>query len=79
MNKEQFNALLPIIIQNLVSLLMEKQKISFENALTALYDSELFEKLSNEEVKFWHFSTQKLFEMRKYEQKTGKTTKVDFV
>lgn len=79
MNKEQFNALLPIIIQDLVSLLMEKQKLGFEEALSTLYDSELFEKLSNEEIKFWHLSTEKLYEMWEYEQKTGKTMNVDFV
>lgn len=79
MNTEQFNAILPNIIQDLVSLMMEKQNLDFENALVALYDSELFEKLSDEETKLWHFSTEKLYEMWEYEQKNGKTMRVDFV
>ncbi|MGA9213650.1 hypothetical protein [Kaistella sp.] len=79
MNKEQFNAIFPNIIQDLVSLLMEKQNLDFENALVVLYDSELFEKLSEEETKFWYFSTEKLYEMWEYEQKTGKTMSVDYL
>lgn len=79
MNDLQFNAILEIKIESLVTLIMEQQGLSFEDALSFLYTSKLFEKLAVEELKLWHLSNLKLFEILNQEHKTGQLVLPDFV
>jgi len=79
MNDKQFNAILEIKIESLVALIMEQQGLSFEDALSFLYTSKLFEKLAIEELKLWHLSFYKLYDILKHEHETGKLLLPDFV
>lgn len=79
MNDLQFNAILEIKIESLVTLIMEQQGLPFEDALSFLYTSKLFEKLAIEELKLWHLSNLKLFEILNQEHKTGQLVLPDFV
>ena len=79
MNREQFNAILPIKIQDFISLIKKEKNLDFDKAISFLYSSILYEKLSDEETKLWHLSTEKLLDMLLIEKKTGKIEYPDFV
>jgi hypothetical protein len=79
MNKEQFNVLLPLKIQDLVSLLIDDRNMNFDEALDYLYTSKIYEQLSDESTKIWHLSSHKLLEILEIEKKTGKVELPDFV
>lgn len=79
MTKPEFNSLLPFKVEDMVSFIMEQKKINFDEALNALYQSELYNCLSREETKLWHLSTAKLCEMLAEEQDTGHFQYPDFV
>ena len=70
MNKKEFTALLPIKIQDLISLISEKERLSFIDSLHYLYESRLYRHLSKEESKIWHLSTLKLYLMLRKEKIT---------
>ncbi len=78
MDIKQFNAIIPFIVQDLVSLIIEKQNIDFEKALDVLYNSKLYENLIAEETKNWHLSSEKLYEMLNFEMQTGKEMTVEY-
>ena len=48
-------------------------------AIDYLYSSELYEYLSNEETKFWHFSPSKLFDLLEEEKQNNFFEIPDFV
>lgn len=72
MDKDRFNAILPIIIGDLVKKIAIELNISDKDAITKLYLSHLYELLEKEQTKFWQYSTEKLFEMFSQEVKSGK-------
>ncbi|HAH54753.1 MAG TPA: hypothetical protein DCM02_05555 [Flavobacterium sp.] len=67
MNKEAFEALLIIKLQDLLSLIKEK-KSSFRESLHWLYNSRVYDGLKNEELKMWQMSTHLLYEMLENEK-----------
>ena len=71
MTQEQFAAIMPYIGTDLVSLIVEKQNISEEEAIKKLYSSKLYEALEDEETKVWHYSTHMLYELFEQEEKNG--------
>lgn len=71
MGQEQFAAIMPYIGTDLVSLIVEKQNISEEEAIKKLYSSKLYEALEDEETKVWHYSTHMLYELFEQEEKNG--------
>lgn len=79
MEKDKFDAILPLKIQDLISLIMKSKNLDFEDALNYLYQSELYTVLSDEETKLWHLSSEKLFEILEIEKKTKKIIFPDFV
>lgn len=79
MEKNKFDAIFPLKIQSLISLIMENKSLNFDDALNLLYQSELYSVLSNEETKLWHLSTEKLFEILDTEAKTKILVLPDFV
>jgi len=79
MNINEFEAVFPIKIQDFVSLIIEAKNINFEEAVQFLYESELYEALSNEKTKLWHLSSEKLLEMLLIEKSTGKLIFPDFI
>lgn len=78
-NMNAFNSIIELKIQDLTSLIIEQKHFNFRKSLSYLYDSSLYVKLTNEETKLWHLSTQKLFEMLEIEKKTREIVYPDFV
>jgi hypothetical protein len=79
MQKAEFEITIEIIVQDLVSLVMQNEAIEFMDALPYLYDSELYSALTDEETKLWHLSTEKLYDMLKNEKLNNKLEYPDFV
>jgi hypothetical protein len=67
-NANVFNSIIELKIQDLTSLIIEQKNLNFRESLSYLYDSTLYVKLTKEETKLWHLSTQKLFEMLEVEK-----------
>lgn len=72
MDKAQFEALLPLIVTALMQKIVERKKISHDEAFARLYASRLYGVLDNEETKVWHYSAEKLFQLFEEEMATGK-------
>ncbi|MBQ1947233.1 MAG: hypothetical protein II359_01305 [Clostridia bacterium] len=71
MGQEQFDAMMPYISVDLVSLIAKKQNISEEAAIKKLYVSKLYALLEKEETKVWQYSTHMLYSLFEQEEKTG--------
>ena len=71
MSQEQFTALMPYIISDLVSLIAENDQISENVAMERLYNSQLYKLLEQEELKLWQYSSHMLYSLFQQEQKTG--------
>lgn len=71
MNKEQFEAMMPPIVENLVAMIADKQNMSEDEAITKLYSSKLYAMLEQEDTKVWHYSTLMLYELLTDEETTG--------
>lgn len=69
MTNEQFTALVPYVITDLINLISAKQNISEEDAIKKLYSSKLYEMLENEETKLWQYSTQMLYYIFEQQEK----------
>ncbi|MDR2804747.1 MAG: hypothetical protein LBB85_03770 [Dysgonamonadaceae bacterium] len=74
-----FDAILPLKIQSLIQLLMEKKKMSFRSALRYVYTSELYRMLEKEETKVWHYSPMMLLTLIVREKRTGHLRLPDYV
>jgi len=74
MNKEKFDALLPIFITDLIKKIIEQKKLLQDEAISLLYNSKLYYLLSDEQSKVWHYSTEKLFQLFDEETITGNLT-----
>lgn len=79
MFETEFDTFVELKIQGLVSLIIEHEKIGFEDAIEFLYDSKLYNALLEEHSKIWHLSNEKLFEMLLNEKQTNELTYPDFV
>ena len=71
MTQEQFAAMMPYICSDLVKMISKKDELSFEEAISRLYSSKLYELLENEETKVWYYSTDMLYSLYSQEQRTG--------
>ena len=71
MNRSQFEALFPMIVTALLRKIIERKKITQDEAFSQLYNSRLYKALDNEEIKVWHYSADKLFELFEVEMTTG--------
>lgn len=68
-NNEQFNAILPLISADLVSVISEKRGIEEQKAMQSLYDSKLYEALEDEQTKLWQYSTPMLYSIFEQQEK----------
>lgn len=69
--KTNYAAIIPYKVKDIIELIMENKKESFLDAINYLYDSKLYEYLSNEKSKFWHFSSNKLFDLLNEEKQNS--------
>ena len=71
MNKEQYEAIMPIICNDLVQYISEKQNITLREALFKFYNSKLYELLEKEETKVWCFDKPTLYSLFEEGEQTG--------
>lgn len=79
MDNKKYESILPIKLQGLIALILEKEKLTFVNTLHYLYESELYKNLANEETKIWHLSNHKLYLMLNEEKKGNDFRYPDYV
>jgi len=79
MEESIFESIMPLKVEDLISLIVEKQQFEFDVAIQYLYNSKLYDALSIEETKLWHLSSEKLFDMLLTEKDTGELVYPDFV
>ena len=72
MNKEKYEALLPIFAADLIKKIIEQKNISQDEAISLLYNSNLYNFLEDEQTKIWHYSGEKLYQLFEEEMYTGK-------
>ncbi len=71
MEKKKFEAMLVLIVPQIVQLITENYAWDEVSASTNFYNSKLYELLEQEDTKLWHLSPLTLFNMFDEEQKTG--------
>lgn len=71
MEQKKFEAVLKLLIPQVIHLIAENGKIDEVTASRDFYNSKVYELLENEETKLWHFSPLTLFNMYADEIKTG--------
>lgn len=71
MNQAAFQALMPIISEDLLAFIVQKEKIPESEALPLLYNSKLYALLEDEETKLWYYSTPMLYSLLEQERETG--------
>ena len=74
MGQEQFIAMMPYITDDLAAMIAQKQNLSETDAVTKLYNSQLYALLEQEETKIWQYSTDMLYSLFLQEQQTGTIT-----
>ena len=74
-----YTAIIPYKVKDIILIIMKNKKKMFLDALYYLYNSELYEYLSNEETKFWHFSSSKLYDLLENEKQNNFLEFPDFV
>lgn len=71
MSKEQFSAVIGLIVPEVVQLITENYPYDEVSAARVFYRSQVYALLEQEETKLWHFSPLTLFHMFDEEEKTG--------
>jgi hypothetical protein len=74
MDQLKFEAIMPIIVNDLAGRVAQAQGILEKEAVIRLYSSILYAKLEQEKTKVWQFSGEQLLELYLEEQRTGKIT-----
>ncbi|MBR2388368.1 MAG: hypothetical protein IKB02_06315 [Clostridia bacterium] len=68
----QFSSILSIaVIPATVDLIAEGEGLDDISAMNEFYNSRVYELLSKEETKMWHYSPKTVYMMWKHEKKTG--------
>ena len=71
MADKKFEAILILLIPQVVKLICENYPIDEMSASKDFYESEVYSLLEHENTKLWHFSPLTLFNLFVEEQKTG--------
>jgi len=74
MAKEQFSALLTVIVPMVVEAIVERTGMDELTATKAFYASRVYAELSEEDRKLWHYSALVLSDMYVEERDTGRIT-----
>lgn len=72
MNERQYGAFLAVLLPSVVHCVAVADGVSENEATSRLFSSQLFEKLSDEKLKLWHYSPATLCEIYRAERETGK-------
>ena len=71
MNENQFNAMLAIIVPHIIELIIKNSNLDTDKAISLSYKSKLYQELSDEKSKLWHYSPMTLYTMYQDELLTG--------
>lgn len=71
MTQSQYTAIIPIICADLVQMIMQKQNLTEDEAISKLYSSNFYTVLEKEETKVWQYSTEMLYALFEQEEKNG--------
>ncbi len=71
MNEDQFSAMLAIIVPPIIEQIIKNSNVDDEKAISRFYKSKLYQELSDEESKLWHYSPMMLYAMYQDELLTG--------
>lgn len=74
MEQVKFEALLTLIIPQVVDLIVTNHRVDEISAIKSFYDSEVYSLLEQEDTKMWHLSPLTLFNMYDEERNTGSIT-----
>ena len=74
MDKKKFEALLVLIVPQVVHLIAENYGYDEVEACKSFYESTVYSMLEQEDTKLWHLSPLTLFNMYDEEKKTGEIT-----
>lgn len=71
MNEDQFSAMLAIIVPPIIDLITKSSNVSDDIAISRFYQSRLYQELSDESSKLWHYGPLTLYTMYQDELLTG--------
>ena len=71
MNENQFNAMLAIIVPPIIEQITKNSNVDGEKAISRFYQSRLYQELSDETSKLWHYGPMTLYTMYQDELLTG--------
>lgn len=71
MNENQFSSLLTLIVPKIIEKITENSNVSEIVAINKFYCSRLYDELSDESSKLWHYSPLMLYTMFQDELLTG--------
>lgn len=71
MSKDQFSAMLAIIVPPIIEQITKNSNIGDEKAISIFYQSKVYQELSDEESKLWHYSPLTLYTIFQDELLTG--------
>lgn len=71
MNKDQFSTLLAVIVPPIIDKITDNSNIDEEKAISLFYQSRLYQELSDETSKLWHYGPMTLYRMYQDELLTG--------
>ena len=71
MEKQKFEAMLMLLVPQVIHLITENYPYDEVSATKEFYDSEVYSFLEQEDTKLWHLSALTLFNMFDEDKKTG--------
>ena len=71
MADKKFEAILTLLVPQVVQLIYENYTVDEIAAAKAFYGSKVYSLLEQQDTKLWHFSPLTLFNMKKKKKKTG--------
>ena len=71
MNEEQFSAMLTMVVPPIINQITKNSNVDDDKAISHFYQSKLYQELSDEKSKLWHYSAMMLYTMYQDELLTG--------
>jgi len=71
MNADQFSAILAIIVPPILDQITKNSNVDEKTVISRFYQSKLYQELSDETSKLWHYSPMTLYTMYQDELLTG--------
>ncbi|MDO4291723.1 MAG: hypothetical protein Q4C65_00680 [Eubacteriales bacterium] len=71
MNKDQFSAMLAVLVPPIIKKIVENSNVDDDKAISRFYQSKLYKELSDESSKLWHYGPMTLYTMYQDELLTG--------